>query len=65
MRYERQPEHDRRVARGDDFTGDAWLDTESGETVYGVAGYDMNRMQADTEEEAAYADWEKSVMYGH
>lgn len=42
LRYIRQPDHDRRIARGDDFAGDAWLDTETGAIVYSVVGYDRN-----------------------
>jgi hypothetical protein len=41
-RYIRQEQHDKRIARGDDFAGDAWLDKESNEIVYGVVGHDMN-----------------------
>jgi hypothetical protein len=42
LRYLRQPDQDRRFARGDDFAGDAWLDTETGAIVYTVVGYDRN-----------------------
>lgn len=41
-RYVRAPEHDRRISRGDDFAGGAWLDTVTGEIVYGAVGYDKN-----------------------
>jgi hypothetical protein len=43
MRYIRACEHDRRFARGDDFAGDAWLDTETGKIVWMVVGYDPNK----------------------
>lgn len=42
-RYERMPQHDRRIARGDDFAGDAWRDTWTGEIVYGAVDVDRNR----------------------
>lgn len=42
VRYLRKPEADRRISRGDDFAGDAWLDTQTGETVYTVVGFDRN-----------------------
>lgn len=43
VRYVRKPEADRRISRGDDFAGDAWLDTQTGETVYTVVGFDRNQ----------------------
>jgi len=60
MRYERKPEHDRRIARGDDFAGDAWLDTTTGEIVYGAAGYDRNKLETN-EKERAMADYEHQM----
>lgn len=42
-RYERRPEYDRRIRRGDDFAGDAWLDQETGKIVWGAVGVDRNR----------------------
>ena len=42
MRYARQPQNDRRFARGDDFAGDAWQDTQTGEVTYTVVGHDPN-----------------------
>lgn len=45
-RYIRQEQHDKRIARGDDFAGDAWLDKETDEVVYGVVGHDMNGKSA-------------------
>jgi hypothetical protein len=47
--YIRRPEHDRRIDRGDDFAGDAWLDTTTGQLVYVVVGHDPN---AQVKEEA-------------
>lgn len=43
QRYIRQAQHDRRIARGDDWAGDAWLDTRTGQIVYMVVGHDPNR----------------------
>ncbi len=37
-RWTRVPPLDRRVARGDDFAGDAWLDRETGTTRYTAVG---------------------------
>ena len=42
VRFIREPAGDRRIARGDDFAGDAWIDNESGELVYGAVGFDRN-----------------------
>ena len=42
LRFVRKPEYDRRMQRGDDFSGDAWIDRFSGEIVYSVVGYDRN-----------------------
>jgi hypothetical protein len=42
-RYVRKPEADKRVSRGDDFAGDAWIDATTGETVYTVVGFDRNQ----------------------
>ena len=63
MRYERKPEHDRRIKRGDDFAGDAWLDTMTGKIVYGTVGYDRNQLETE-EEERAMADYERQMMRG-
>lgn len=63
MRYERKPEHDRRIGRGDDFSGDAWIDSKTGEIVYGAVGRDRNRIVYE-EEERAMADYEKQTMRG-
>jgi hypothetical protein len=41
--FTRLPEHDRRVANGDDFAGDAWRNEATGEIVYSIVGGDMNR----------------------
>jgi hypothetical protein len=38
-RFIRVPEHDRRIRRGDDFAGDAWLDLATGEVIYVAVGY--------------------------
>jgi len=40
--YKREPEHDRRIRRGDDFAGDAWRNTETGELSYVAVGVDPN-----------------------
>lgn len=42
--YERKPEHDRRIARGDDFAGNAYLDTTTGEIIWVAVGVDPNRV---------------------
>lgn len=42
QRYERRPSHDRRIKRGDDFSGDAWFDRETGKIVWGAVGVDRN-----------------------
>lgn len=41
-RFIRAPQHDRRIGRGDDFAGDAWLDQRTGEIEYGAVGVDRN-----------------------
>ena len=41
-RFVRVPEQDRRIGRGDDFAGDAWLDRHTGQIVYGAVGVDRN-----------------------
>lgn len=45
-RYERAPEHDRRIGRSDDWAGDAWRDRETGKIRYTVVGHDLNRIDA-------------------
>lgn len=42
QRFARAPEHDRRMARGDDFAGDAWIDKKTFDVVYGAVGHDRN-----------------------
>lgn len=34
----RAPQHDRRISRGDDFAGDAWMDRQTGTIRYVVVG---------------------------
>lgn len=63
MQYIRKPEHDRRIERGDDFAGDAWLNTRTGNIEWGTVGCDRNKMEAD-EAERAFGQYEKEVMYG-
>src|ERR1700730_3428030 len=46
MRYIRKPEHDKRIARGDDYAGDAWLDTWTDRLRWGVVGHNMNLQEA-------------------
>lgn len=41
-RFTRIPEQDRRIGRGDDFAGDAWLDRNTGQIAYGAVGVDRN-----------------------
>lgn len=41
-RFVRIPEQDRRIGRGNDFAGDAWLDRHTGQIVYGAVGVDRN-----------------------
>lgn len=62
MKYTRAPEHDRRIERGDDFAGDAWLNNETGDIEYGVVGHDRNRLDAD-ESEREFAHGEREMMY--
>lgn len=38
-RWSRRPEFDKRFAWGDDFAGDAWLDTDTGRIVYVAVGH--------------------------
>jgi hypothetical protein len=38
MKWERVPQRDRRFAWGDDYAGDAWRNTETGETRYVAVG---------------------------
>ena len=63
MKYTRAPQHDRRIRRGDDFAGDAWLNNETGKIEYGAVGYDRNELDAD-ESEREFAQVEKEMMYG-
>ena len=42
QRFVRAPDCDKRVANGDDFAGDAWLDQETRQIVYGAVGHDRN-----------------------
>ena len=42
MKYVRHPEGDRRIARGDDFAGDCWQNTETNELRYVAVGRDPN-----------------------
>lgn len=48
LRYVRAPHLDKRIARGDDFAGDAWLDTHTGEIVFSAVGADRNAGQHST-----------------
>lgn len=41
-RYLRMTWKDKRIARGDDFAGDAWYDVERNRLVYVVVGNDPN-----------------------
>ncbi|MCG7928961.1 MAG: hypothetical protein ABW104_18040 [Candidatus Thiodiazotropha sp. 6PLUC2] len=38
MKYKREPQHDKRIEHGDEFSGNAWRDTETNEIRY-VAVY--------------------------
>lgn len=42
LRYERRPDNDLRIARGDDFAGDAWFDTKLGTLRYVAVGVNPN-----------------------
>lgn len=42
LRFVRVPNCDKRIANGDDFAGDAWLDQETRRIVYGAVGHDLN-----------------------
>lgn len=54
--YTRAPEHDKRIARGDDFAGDAWRDREAGVILWVAVGHDPNALhQAASGSESAYA----------
>jgi|GEM_PF-7108006 len=48
MRYVRAPEEDRRFARGDDFAGNAWRDTITGEIRHVAVGHDPNPANVTT-----------------
>lgn len=41
--FERAPEHDRRVSRGDGFAGDAWRNCETGVLRHVSVGHDPNK----------------------
>lgn len=41
-RYIRKSEQDVRICRGDDYAGNAWLDTLTGLIVWVAVGYDPN-----------------------
>lgn len=41
--FERAPEHDRRISRGDGFAGDAWRNCETGVLRHVSVGHDPNR----------------------
>lgn len=43
MRFTREPSQDRRIARGDDFAGDAWKDQKYGEITHVVVGHNPNQ----------------------
>lgn len=45
--FERMPEHDRRVGRGDDFAGDAWRNAETGQVMWSGVGVDLNAAYLD------------------
>jgi hypothetical protein len=47
MRYIRTPKYDKRIAHGDDYAGDAWIDTVTGTIHWAVVGTDMNRRDAN------------------
>lgn len=40
--YTRAPEHDRRLAHGDDFAADGWRDEATGQVIHVVVGHDPN-----------------------
>lgn len=44
-RFRRAPQYDRRAQRGDDFSGDAWIENGTGVLVYGAVGVDRNRVK--------------------
>lgn len=39
MRYVRAPEHDKRIRRGDDWAGDAWIHIDTGKLTWCVVGH--------------------------
>lgn len=41
MIYERAPEHDRRIRRGDDWAGDAWRHIKTGLYQFTAVGYEI------------------------
>ncbi|MFH5255252.1 hypothetical protein ACGTRS_28880 [Burkholderia semiarida] len=41
--FERAPEHDRRISRGDGFAGDAWRNRETGVLRHVSVGHDPNK----------------------
>lgn len=40
--YTRAPEHDKRIARGDDFAGDAWRNRETATIRWVAVGHNPN-----------------------
>ncbi len=46
-RYVRAPEHDRRIAAGDDFAGDGWYDFSSGRIHHVAVGHNPNYPRED------------------
>lgn len=42
QRYIRQPDHDKRIERDDDYSGDAYIDAITNKLVWAVVGVDPN-----------------------
>ena len=61
QKYERKSEFDRRISRGDDFAGDAWLNKLTGDIEWGAVGRDRNLME-DEEAEREFAQYEKDMI---
>lgn len=60
-RFVRQPEHDRRIGHGDDFAGDAWLDTQENLIVWVAVGCEPGSDRQPNDYERGWADGRTDV----
>jgi hypothetical protein len=40
--WKREPKLDKRIARGDDFAGDAWINQQTGQVRYVAVGHKLS-----------------------